>query len=268
LCLLQEMESQRLALEKHCSGRREPARPRPRRKSTTSSSENSTKSRSRPHDSKHSSRRTSYTLVDPSRPMRHFRVQSAATVSTVGTNNRDVDDVLALHFRSCTLFQNPTHRPDLPSPTLSGYGSADTDMAITPDTTLGVPASNEHTNTAEVTPQQGEKTLTVEPTTMHWMTDSTRKREYERIDKANRGLRGLVRRIVPRCVSGNPPPRFYEDNKSDAGSVRRYRMDLSEEEDEYDEKRSSLMAHQGFNKDPKSRPSTARTPKKKFSFCF
>jgi len=41
---------------------------------------------------------------------------------------------------------------------------------------------------------------------------------------------------MPRCVSGPAPQRFYEDEKSDVGSVRRYRMDFSDDEEEVDEK--------------------------------
>jgi hypothetical protein len=69
-------------------------------------------------------------------------------------------------------------------------------------------------------------------TIMHWMSPSTRKVQYEKIDRANTGIRGLLRRIMPRCVSGPGSPRFYEDEKSDAGSVRRFRMDLAGEEED------------------------------------
>lgn len=71
-----------------------------------------------------------------------------------------------------------------------------------------------------------------EDTIMHWMSPSTRKIQYEKIDRANTGVRGLLRRFMPRCVSGPGSPRFYEEEKSDAGSVRRYRMDLSGEDED------------------------------------
>jgi hypothetical protein len=103
-----------------------------RQQSTTSSSENSNgRSRSRGHGSKPSSRRTSCTIVDPSRPARHYRMKSFQTPAT--TTGQDVDDVLALHFRSCSIFTNPSYHsnPGLPSPTLSqgdafGFPSAAT----------------------------------------------------------------------------------------------------------------------------------------------
>jgi hypothetical protein len=77
-------------------------------------------------------------------------------------------------------------------------------------------------------PQEtGSARVPIPATTTHWISPSTRKRDYKRIDRQNTGLRGLVRRAVPRCVSG-PPERFYEKDQSDAGSVRRYRLDVIE----------------------------------------
>ena len=68
-------------------------------------------------------------------------------------------------------------------------------------------------------------------TTIQWLSPSTRRKEYARMDRANSGIRRLVRKVVPRCVSGPAPPRFFDEDKSDVGSVRRYRMDLDEEEE-------------------------------------
>jgi hypothetical protein len=103
-----------------------------RHQSSTSSSENSNRSKSRGH-SKPSSRRTSRTIVDPNRPVRHYRMKSHQTPPTVPS--QDVDDVLALHFRSCSIFTNPSYQANpnsgLPSPTMSqndafGFPSAAT----------------------------------------------------------------------------------------------------------------------------------------------
>lgn len=49
-------------------------------------------------------------------------------------------------------------------------------------------------------------------------------------------MRGLVRRMLPRCVSGPAAQGFYEKDAGDAGSVRRYRMDVSEGEEEEKER--------------------------------
>jgi hypothetical protein len=37
-----------------------------------------------------------------------------------------------------------------------------------------------------------------------------------------------MNKVMPRCVSG-PPEKFYEKDQSDAGSVRRYRIDNEED---------------------------------------
>jgi hypothetical protein len=139
------------------------------------------------------------------------------------TTGQDVDDVLALHFRSCNIFTNPSYHsnPGLPSPTLSqgdafGFPSAATRFSS--DSLRVVEEASMH--------RQSEDTIDAEKTntTMHWTSPCTRKREYERIDKANSGLRGFLRKVTPRCVSGSQE-KFYEKDQSDAGSVRRYRMD-------------------------------------------
>lgn len=212
----------------------------PRRKSITTTSSNSAKSRKRGHGSAPSSRRTSCTVIDPSRPTRHYRINSSQTLPTL---NRDIDDVLALHFRSCSLFQKPTYQASLPSPTISTYGPS---VRAEIDATQGPrPQASIHESDLPVVDEKGRPASDLEDTTMHWMSPSTRKTQYEKIDRAHTGLRGFVRRLVPRCVSGPAPQRFYEDEKSDAGSVRRYRMDFSDEdEEEVDEKAAAGLKMQ------------------------
>jgi hypothetical protein len=211
------------------------------RRSTTSTSSNSTNTRRRGHDSLPSSRRTSCTMVDPSRPARHYRIKSSQTCPTI---NRDIDDVLALHFRSCSLFQNPTYQSAAPSRALSGYGpSAHADFGSRP-----VPAPYVNDDAIPVSPLSKGSEDSIAPvdapdTTMHWLSPSTRKTQYEKIDRANTGLRGMFRKVVPRCVSGPPTQTFYEHDNSDAGSVRRFRMDVSDD-DEADEKNTAALRMQ------------------------
>ncbi|KAF2687871.1 hypothetical protein K458DRAFT_171560 [Lentithecium fluviatile CBS 122367] len=213
-----------------------------RRKSITSSSSNSTNNtRRRGHGSPPSSRRTSCTMVDPSRPARHYRIKSSQTCPTT---NRDVDDVLALHFRSCSLFSNPSYQSANPGLAISGYGpSADAEFGSRP-----ISAPHASDDSIVISPISMESEDAVAPvvvpdTTMHWMSPSTRKQQYEKIDRANSGLRGFFRKIVPKCVSGEPSDTFYENDKSDAGSIRRYRMDVSDE-DEVDEKSTAALRMQ------------------------
>ncbi|XP_014554575.1 hypothetical protein COCVIDRAFT_104642 [Bipolaris victoriae FI3] len=246
---------------------------RPLRQQSTTSSENSTnRSKSRGHGSKPSSRRTSCTIVDPSRPARHYRVKSFQTPPTA-----DIDDVLALHFRSCSIFSNPSYQTNsgLPSPTLShgdafGFPSNTSTTRFSTDTLRVVQESDAHNHhhrpITEPAPLHDDATTTAAAakktnTTMHWTSPCTRQREYQRIDKANSGLRGFLRRITPRCVSG-PQEKFYTKTDEDAGSVRRYRISNDDEydEDEGEETEYDLQAmkekqHQGV------RPRTSPVPR-------
>lgn len=72
----------------------------------------------------------------------------------------------------------------------------------------------------------------VPTTVMEWTSPSTRKQEYEKIDRANRGVRGLWRRVAPRwCRTRSSRVPFFEEGRtSREGSVRRFRMDLPEKE--------------------------------------
>ncbi|KAH0535922.1 hypothetical protein FGG08_007165 [Glutinoglossum americanum] len=68
-------------------------------------------------------------------------------------------------------------------------------------------------------------------TVIDWKSPTTRRREYAEIDKRGRGIRGWWRRWSPSWCSKSSRLGFYngEDN-SDAGSVRRYRLELPDED--------------------------------------
>lgn len=247
-------------------------RSRPLRQQSTTSSENSTnRSKSRGgHGSKPSSRRTSCTIVDPSRPARHYRIKSFQTPTPAAT--QDIDDVLALHFRSCSMFTNPSYQSSsaLPSPTLSQTDAPGCPSATTRFSTDSLRVVQE-TTTADVPRQSEDDDMTVAEktnTTMHWNSPCTRRREYERIDKANSGLRGFLRRITPRCVSG-PQEKFYSGkDESDAGSVRRYRIDddVTVDDSYINEKQSNKLDARPRTS-PVPRPNSRPGIKKRWT-CF
>lgn len=72
----------------------------------------------------------------------------------------------------------------------------------------------------------------VPATVMEWTSPSSRRAEYEKIDRAGRGIRGMWRRVAPRwCKSQDTRTPFFEEGKtSREGSVRRFRMDLPDED--------------------------------------
>jgi hypothetical protein len=73
----------------------------------------------------------------------------------------------------------------------------------------------------------------VPATVMEWTSPSTRRREYEKIDRASSGMRGLWRRVAPRCFQTRESRTlFFEEGKPErAGSVRRFRMEIPEDEE-------------------------------------
>lgn len=72
------------------------------------------------------------------------------------------------------------------------------------------------------------------PTTHYWTSDATRRLEYAAIDAASRGVKGWVlRHVVPDCfVPRSSSARRHVGFDDDCGSVRRYRLELPEEEAE------------------------------------
>ncbi|PGH08915.1 hypothetical protein GX51_00972 [Blastomyces parvus] len=68
-------------------------------------------------------------------------------------------------------------------------------------------------------------------TIIDWTSPSTRRREYEAIDRSTRGVRGMWRKIAPSwCQPGGSRMPFFEEGKGGKGmyegSVRRFRMDV------------------------------------------
>ncbi|EON67873.1 hypothetical protein W97_07370 [Coniosporium apollinis CBS 100218] len=74
-------------------------------------------------------------------------------------------------------------------------------------------------------------------TSINWTSPTTRRKEYAKIDRSSRGIRGVLRTLTPKWLSKPSWTPFYDGtNDSDVGSVRRYRLELSDDEDLADEK--------------------------------
>lgn len=100
--------------------------------------------------------------------------------------------------------------------------------------TLPGPAQD-HAHGQEQIHSPSASSVHVPATVMEWTSPTTRRREYEKIDRASRGVRGLWRRVAPRWFrpddSRTP---FFEEGRSTRsreGSVRRFRMDLPDDHD-------------------------------------
>ncbi len=94
-----------------------------------------------------------------------------------------------------------------------------------------------NTSREEITKSQTPNT-SLPPTTIDWTLPTTRRREYEKIEASSRGIRGLWRRFAPKRCRRNSRLAFYDgdpqklEDDSDAGSVRRYRVSLDNDETE------------------------------------
>jgi len=71
-------------------------------------------------------------------------------------------------------------------------------------------------------------------TVMSWTSDESRRKEYEKIDRANSGVRGFMRQVLPRCLQAKSlrARRGFFTGECDGDSVRRFRLDVPEEEEE------------------------------------
>jgi hypothetical protein len=199
-----------------------------------------------------SSRRASSTY-DGSRRPRHVRSQMSVMTP------EQIEQALDLHQRSCSIFRTTTSMA--PTPTISRSPSlqnqlpqqsrprppqASTLQRSTTDSvvphrslqrnassvyqpTLGVPRRVAHQ--AEEQEDENEEEEACKPdylpaTIIHWTSPSTRRREYEELDRQSRGLRRFWRKIKPRCWGGDSMVQLYDGTTgADNGSIRRYRID-------------------------------------------
>lgn len=79
-------------------------------------------------------------------------------------------------------------------------------------------------------------------TTHYWTSDRTRRLEYAAIDAATRGVKGwIMKHLIPECFV--PKENRHVPFDDESGSVRRYRLDL--EEEQRDEK---VVSIKGFRR--------------------
>ncbi|KAJ5824509.1 hypothetical protein N7447_006849 [Penicillium robsamsonii] len=240
--------------------------------STSSSSHPRSASRSTVR-SRPNSRRSSFHS-----PRRAVPNAAIVPVTSPRTSTQDKrESLLALHRESCRLFQgdgsnrsstetrsslrrtaSTTYRSQREgrastekgssapsSPIAPSYSSFRFESESTSPTSANMPhfiTSRDRSNTLPSSNHHhspSASSIHVPATVMEWTSPDTRRREYEKIDRASSGVRGLWRRVAPRCFQtrGSRTP-FFEEGKSEReGSVRRFRMDLPEDEEPPDSSR-------------------------------
>lgn len=176
------------------------------------------------------------------------------------------EQLIALHRESCRLFQDPIDRPDtksMASPTASptlqsqrshsfplGYDHDISDEDLLPSSpNRHQPKLPRSQPSDSITPiaQTSSNQVMIPATITEWTSPSTRRREYEKIDRNNKGFRRLWRRWTPSCMhSGDERVPFWEEEiskkKNYEGSVRRFRMDIPDEVDHQIEKEKGAHA--------------------------
>ncbi|PYI28272.1 hypothetical protein BP00DRAFT_459597 [Aspergillus indologenus CBS 114.80] len=233
-----------------------PSSPAATTKTTSTSSSSSSSSTSRHRKSSLRSRHSS------SHYSQHRRTATAVSITPITDQTTRREDLLALHRESCRLFQQQPQEEQQQTPPLTPRNQRSPSTSTRSNVTTTLSNTNTNTNTNTKT-RNGDKyspisihevhktpvrasTLPVwdytdeVPTTtpkttvtvIDWTSPSTRRREYEKIDKASSGMRGFWRRVAPKwCQSRARRMPFFEEKDGKGnyeGSVRRFRMDLPE----------------------------------------
>ncbi|QDS71832.1 hypothetical protein FKW77_009781 [Venturia effusa] len=148
----------------------------------------------------------------------------------------NVEEALALHERSRQILAMAA----VPTP----YQSAASVVPQTPalyrrrtaaDCTYGRqhewnPLSYPNSNKPLPVEESTEHYVPIPSTTTYWTTTESRRQEYAKIDKANKGLRGIWKKLIPKFARTTSESKFFDEkNDSDVCSVRRYRLELDDE---------------------------------------
>lgn len=165
------------------------------------------------------------------------------------------EDLLALHRESCRLFQDhglavsaqlksspSSSAAQSPPQTVrasSEIGSAPVSPILPTHASISsrggrVPPLRTNSVPTMTYDEHYISPIHTSATVIDWTSPSTRRREYEKIDRASSGVRGFWRRVAPRwCQFGDNRMPFFEQGKDGKGnyegSVRRFRMDLPDE---------------------------------------
>ncbi|PGG95551.1 hypothetical protein AJ79_09993 [Helicocarpus griseus UAMH5409] len=137
---------------------------------------------------------------------------------------------------------SPPLSPCLNSPTLSPVSPTSPEGQFSPNSQINHhrdPVLRESFSHSELPREDLQERKPIPATVIDWTSPSTRRREYEKIDRSTRGVRGMWRRFAPSwCQPGDSRTPFFEEGKGGKdmyeGSVRRFRMDVPDDDDDND----------------------------------
>jgi hypothetical protein len=170
-------------------------------------------------------RRRASTLHHNHSGVRHRSMSSAST--PIAPLN--IEDALSIHQQSCDLYYQLMTSPAAILPPASvSPGNMAFDYRLQQQRSASLSMS---TAQGEVTAESDDEEYEIPPPViMHWTSTQTRQAQYAEIDKWSKGMRGFWRRVAPRWFFRRAMQRFHESDKSDIGSVRRYRLELPDDE--------------------------------------
>jgi len=160
--------------------------------------------------------------VSHQQPRQRLAVPSRRS-SRFSSSSQHRPDLRTLHRESCQLFSS-MDAAIIDSGYSSIHRSGSSRFAST--------ASFQQLPTPAETSPRCSATVTRPPlsTVISWKSDDTRRIEYLKIDGAHSGLRGLCKKILPKCCRSRRSWRGFFEGKCDGDSVRRMRMPFSDDE--------------------------------------
>ena len=189
--------------------------------------------------SRHTSRGSSLRSREQSIRLARTRPVILSRTSSISVYDRSkMENPYRSHQRAREIFQSTSSGPNAPemlSPDQQFLRTRPFDLTsasvksqgvICTTTPLFEEPNGESSNTT--------KTPAIVPCTIiDWTSPSTRRREYEKIDRSTRGVRGLWRKLCPRRLQRSQHIPFYkeDDEVDDGASVRRYRLDIPDVRD-------------------------------------
>jgi hypothetical protein len=150
---------------------------------------------------------------------------------TLSANCEDLRPVLSRHYSMpgspSTSFHEYLLPPVIQQPTK--YAEDLSKDQASADDRREIPERIASTVSLPVSVEIEEMACPMSPTAatmMSWTTAATRKREYEKIDQAHSGFRGLWKKLTPKWCHGRNSRRKFFEGKCDGDSVRRYRVEM------------------------------------------
>lgn len=204
-------------------------RPKASRPSASPRNPSRGNSRTPPRGSNPPSRKSSVASPQPIIPYNRRVLGMTRSVTTVFDRTR-AEDPFELHQRSKQIFQLFEAPQDNQASTRQ---KAHRHLASPSLPELSRMRGACEGKDLEEGPQPPQYENHVPATIIDWTLPSTRRDEYRKIEKSCKGIRGIWRRLAPRWCQRNSRLNFFDgDNVDDAGSVRRYRLDLPTAEEE------------------------------------